>query len=160
MMALMAAPPTTAPPPTTTTTPETTVPPTTLLTTTTTEAPTTTVAAGPPEFRATVRGSDQGPAYYGIFFGTTYGGGGGFAVLADCKPGTITVTVLDDGMSPPLPPAQFQVGMTVVTDLGTILDYTPIADGNVITGPVNSTVVIYVTSPSSHDVRIMYDCRG
>lgn len=139
---------TTAPPP-----PPTTSPPPT--------APATTVPATPVEFRATVRGWDEGPAYYGIFYGTTFGGDGGFNVFAACRPGTVTVTVLDDGMVEPLAPAQAPVQLYIsVEDATPVAEFVTAKDGQVFTSPVTSRVRIQVFRPSNHDVRIKYDCRG
>ena len=161
---------------TTTVATTTTAAPTTTSTTaapiTTPPAPPTTMPSAPPEFAATVRGEDQGPDYYAIFYGTTYGAGGGFAVFANCRPGTLTVTVIDDGMIDPLPPGRYPLVLMVevddnftpgsyVGDPGTIVwNFKPVSKGTVITSPVHTRVRIWARGPSDHDVRIRYDCRG
>ena len=156
------APPTTTAPTSTTAAPVQTTPP----------APPTTVVTGPPEFRATVRGNDQGPDYYAVFFGQTFGADGGFKVFANCRPGTVTVTVIDDGVVEPLPPQHSPLVLLVTVDdtftpgnyLGdpgtTVWDFNPVSDGTVITSPVKTRVRIWAIGPSDHDVRIQYDCRG
>jgi hypothetical protein len=147
-------PVTTVPPPTTVTAPPATAaPPVT--------APPTTIPAAPIEFAATVRGVDEGPDFYGVFYGTTFGGGGGFNVFAACRPGSVTVTVLDDGMVSPLPAGQRPVTLVVsVDDTTSLAEFVSAQDGQVFTGAVTSRVRVQVLYPSNHDVRIQYDCRG
>jgi hypothetical protein len=143
--------------PVTTTLPPTTTPPTTAPPRT---APPTTMPATPKEFHATARGSDEGPPYYGVFYGTTFGGSGGFNVHATCRPGTVTVTVLEDGMTEPTPAQQHPVEVWVSVNDATMLYQGEAKDGQIISGGVRSSVRIQVLYPSNHDVRIKYDCRG
>jgi hypothetical protein len=117
--------------------------------------------AAPVEFAATVRGTDEGPDYYGIFYGQTFGGGGNFDVFAACRPGTVTVTVLDDGMVEPLPALQTPVKLSIwVEDATAVAQMVRAKDGQVFTAPVTGRVRIQVFYPSNHAVRIRYDCRG
>jgi hypothetical protein len=151
---------TTAPPTTTTTT--TPAPTTTAAPRSDPPPPTTTTPAGPTEFRATVRGVDQGPDYYAIFYGTTFGGGGGFFVNANCRPGTVKVTVLEDGWDGaqtdnPANPTRVWIWVEGNDELA----YNQaVTDGSVISGPVTSKVSVKTSGPSEHDMRIKYDCRG
>jgi hypothetical protein len=151
---------TTAPPSTTTTAepaPTTTVP----TTTTTAPPPTTTVPAGPTEFAATVRGQDQGPDYYGIFYGTAFGGGGGFQVSVNCRPGTVTVTVLEDGWVTPQPDnVSYPTRVWIYADETELAYNKGVTDGTVISGQVSSRAFIKTSGPSEQDLRIKYDCRG
>lgn len=140
---------TTAPPPPPTA-PPTTAPP-----------PTTTVPAAPTEFRATVRGNDQGPDFYGIFYGTTFGAGGGFKVTAKCRPGTVTVTVLEDGWSAPRPDNRsYPTRVWIYADESELAYNKGVTDGAVVKGPVSGKVFIMTSGPSEQDMRIKYDCRG
>jgi len=157
--------PTTTTAPTTTTTEQTTTtttaPPTTTVPPTTLPPPTTIVPTTPQEFEATVRGRDQGPDYYGIFYGTTYGGSGGFKVTAKCRPGTVTVTVLEDGWVDPQPENMaYPTRVWIYADNNELAYNKGVADGTVISGPVASTVFVMTSGPSEQDMRIKYDCRG
>jgi hypothetical protein len=147
------APTTTAPP---TTVSPTTVPPTTAPPTTAPPPPPITVPAGPTEFAATTRGVDQGPPYYAIFYGQTFGGGGSLHVIADCRPGTVKVTVLEDGWDAPPPEP---TNLWVWAD-GNELFHAGVTDGKVVSGPVSGEVAVRVSNPSEHQIRIKYDCRG
>ncbi|MEY2449630.1 MAG: hypothetical protein QOH79_3106 [Acidimicrobiaceae bacterium] len=96
------------------------------------------------------------PPYHAILVGHTGGGGGGFNVYAECRPGTVVVTVHESGDDNG--PAVY-LGVSV-DDSTVIRDIGPTHDGEVASGPVQSRVRLYSYSGPSGDYRIEYDCRG
>lgn len=147
--------------PTTTAQPTTTAPPPPPPVATAPPPPPSTVPAGPTEFQATVRGHDQGPDYHGIFYGTTFGGGGGFSVAAKCRPGTVTVTVLEDGWVAPQPDnVSYPTRIWVYADGNELAYNKSVTDGTVVSGAVASQVAIRTSGPSEQAMRIKYSCQG
>ena len=114
----------------------------------------------PPEFEFVGRNLSEGPPLLGIIHGQvpccdrT-------RVRAVCRPGPLTITVIDNGSDDPVPPPLEPVYFGVWVDESTMLrDLAPAADGAVIRGTVESSVIIVFASPSNYPVRVQYDCRG
>jgi len=106
-----------------------------------------------PTFEGVRRGVSQGPDYHAVLVGMNYGGDGGYNVWANCRPGTVRVTIHEDGVD------SGRTSVSVSADDKTMLYSGYVHDGYVITGRVTTRVRVMTGWPGSKPFRIEYDCR-
>jgi hypothetical protein len=94
------------------------------------------------------------PPYHAIFEGWVAGAGGGFNYVATCRPGPVTVRMIQIGE----PGEHLYLGVTA--DDVTVLYLDNATTGLVVTGTVTTSVRIFAYGPPVQHYRIEYDCSN